>query len=734
MQNKVKERLLARENQVIQKLKQGQKENVTSGKSSNGRKLQNAERKEAAKKGSIMQTLFLAFLVPVILMIVLGMVSYNAASSGMINKYQESAETTVSAMADYFELVCENISNRALELATEGDVLEYYTKYYDSMDADALTISRNAKKIIGTITSSNTNIFSCSVIPSAGVYLTTLSGAMSQNAYEEFVESTEGMYFKENTALRNGWLGYHSYLDDTMTSTPDKYALTFYQRIGKDTAFLVMDINTQTVMNMLYDMDFGEGSVKALVSVDDREVISIQGKEEESSIDTTWFVGQDFFEESRGLEEPFSKTIQVGGKKYLYITAPVEKTGAVICALIPQNNLLEQANSIRVITIIMVLIAAAIALSIGFAISNGISKTVKTMTVGLDRVAEGDFTGEFVTDRKDEFAILTRSLNKMLNSIRELIKEMNNFGNQVKGMAEELTNNAEQINYSVQGTAHTMDQVSKGVQSQAAETENSNQKVIAFAKNINMVLERTGVMEESADEAAVAVQQGKGIVQGLNEMSNTTVALTNVLVNDIKEVQKNSEDIQGFVEVINSIAMQTNLLSLNASIEAARAGESGRGFAVVAEEIRKLAEQSRESGSKIKDTVDKIEHTTLRTTESARKAESMVLEQAKALDETVEVFGQIQKCVGEQVNGIHITLNQLKELNTEKSEIQDSIQNISAVSEQVAASAQEVSATLDEQADLIDKLAKQAEELNQGVNRLDRSMGRFKMEVKEQGN
>ena len=696
-----------------------------------------------SNKKSILGTLLVAFMVPVVLMITLGVVSYRTASSGIVDKYKESAQSTVSAVGDYFNLVCTNISNKALEMITNSDVGDYYDKYYGKQESKALETFRSAKSDIGNAKSTNKNIYSCTVIPEAGAYLSTLSGGMTETPMADFSNTAEGQYFVANSTQRNRWMGYQTYLDDNMQSKQEKYAMVYYQKFSKSDAYLVMSLDISVAEKMLGEMDFGKGSVKALVTYDGREVAFEQktdnpaeadgekaasAEEDEAAAVKQWFVGSDFYESTKEAGEAGYMDVKIDGKKYVYIYTPVGNTKAMICTLIPQSNVLGQVGSIKYITIFMVILAAGAALVTGFVISTGISKTVREMSGGLAKVAQGDLTQDFATKRQDEFKELTGSLNAMIESMRGLMRDMKQFGSKVTGLAEDVSDKTGAINTSMQDIARAMDEVASGVQGQAEDTESSNENMISFSENITTVTEKTSHMGQTADKAIEAVEQGRVIVQELSGKSDTTVSLTRVLVDDIDAVQKNSEEIKSFVDVINSIAGQTNLLSLNASIEAARAGEAGRGFAVVAEEIRKLADQSKESGNKIHEIVKKIGETADKTTASAREAESMVNEQARALQETVNVFGMIQDCVGELVEGIRVITQRLEESMLEKDKVEGSLQNIASVSEEVAASTQEVTATLGEQVSVVQTLKEEVELLRSDALELDNSIEKFKID------
>ncbi len=676
---------------------------------------------------SIKGTLWKAFLVPVLLIIILGSVSYITASTTIKDKVEESSRNTISAVGMYAELLASNVSSKALEMVVSENLSYYYDIYYKVEDNKSMQYWRGAKKDLTQMKASVQYIYSFHVIPEEGIYLTSTSSSMGENVWQEFMNSEEGEYLQGNSMQNTAWLGYHSYLDKQLSISPQRYAVSFYQKFPKSNAYLVLDITAEAVEEMLNEMDFGENSIKALISSDGREVARIQSGEKGVALQSgeAVFTDKDFYAGSREAEEAGSCYVTYDGEKYLYVYAPVGKTGMMLCSLIPQDNIVKEVRFIRNLSIFMIILASVIAFIIGSRIARGMSGTVKVMTEGMGKVAEGDLTQEFQVNRKDEFGILAAGMNKMLSNMRRLMSDMQKFGNQVKEMADGVAEKSDTIHSSIREISSAVDDVAAGAQKQAHEADMSNSMMTGFAEKVDSVCAGADDMGNAIDKATAAVEQGRVIVDELNKKTETTVAITKILVENISDVQERTSAIEGFINTINGIAKQTNLLSLNASIEAARAGENGRGFSVVAEEIRKLADESMQAGKNIKKIVENIMVTTGKTTESAKDAEAIVFGQAKALGETVQVFGEINRCVEDLVNGLKDIADNMQMMSGEKEQVQDSMSHISVVTEQAAVATQEITSALDEQVRTVSGLSKNVELLKQEADALDQSIGRF---------
>ncbi len=486
----------------------------------------------------------------------------------------------------------------------------------------------------------------------------------------------------------------------------------------------------ETVDELLAQMDLGDNAVKALISPDGREIVRLQQKDGdvkyEADSGQTVFSDKDFYLESRNAQTG-CRYVEMEGKNYLFVYAPVGSTGVMLCGLVPQENIVGEITFIRNLSIFMVVAAGVIAFLIGSKIAVGIGSTVNDITGKLEKVATGDFTQVFRVKRKDEFQILSHGLNGMLTGMREIIENMRVFGNDVVEKADEAAQQSGVIKNAIKDISVAVDEVTDGMQEQVSVAETGNGKVAVFAEKIKNVCNKTESMENTIQQTTEAAKMGDRIVNDLHEKSGLTIDITKSLVGQIDNVQQKSAEIESLVTIISDIAGQTNLLSLNASIEAARAGEKGRGFAVVAEEIRKLADESMQAGKHIKEVVGNVSQITGQTTLAAKEAENIIFSQTDLLKEAIGAFGKINRCVEVLIEEVRNIAVSIQEVDGEKEQIQEVINNVSAISEQTAAAMEEITATLDGQVRTVSGLADEIALLKEGAVNLDRMMGSFKI-------
>ena len=676
---------------------------------------QNNMTTKRSRKRKLRTALLMGFVTPVILIVALGIISYDLASDAMIKNYESSFSEVLEANARYMESAFEEVDTQVVKLITSKN-FEYYYKMKNNDMFQDLEYMRNLKNDVMTNSVLIDGIRNMYIINETKQPLVTGSDAIQDSAFELF-NSTDLI---EGNSEKDGWYGLHSAIDVRLERG---YALTYIKEAVKGNTYVITDLDYKYVQTML-DNIYQDGAITSLVTKDGVEIYSSQSEVGEENI----FSGQDYYNEALESHEMNGyKYTTIGGVEYLFSYSKIGSTDLILCNLIPKTIILKNATSIGSTSAAFAIVSAIIALIIGTVLAKGIGKAIGDMKNTMESVAQGDLTVQFKTNRKDEFKILENSLSHMIGNMQQLVKEVAEVSDRVNISAEDLSNTSSIVLESSKNISIAVNEVAIGSSKQVVDTDACLRQMSTLSDMVNKVYDETNEIDGLFENTRETVANGLSIVNNLNDKAKATSHITKEISTGMKNLEENSRSIESIVNAINEISEQTNLLSLNASIEAARAGESGRGFAVVAGEIRNLATKSMESANQIQEIINSIQYQTNETAKTTQKAEEIVLTQEKALQDTISVFGSINNLVEDLV----LELNKIKQyvagMESAKNDTLDSIQNISAVSEESAAASEEVSATAISQSEEIEQLAGAAEGLTSDAKVLQEAIGKFKI-------
>ncbi|MBA2174161.1 methyl-accepting chemotaxis protein [Halobacillus locisalis] len=349
------------------------------------------------------------------------------------------------------------------------------------------------------------------------------------------------------------------------------------------------------------------------------------------------------------------------------------------------NNLVESQNlkvdtiTKQTTTVLLLSIAGLVVSSIGVVVFFGrhLNKGVGMVYRRIKAYSEGDFTYESnAKQRKDEFGTIDESLKEMSNQLTALLHSSNDASRLVAAVSADVIGDSDQnleLSKNIQGqTEKIKDNIARQhdhVASISAVTEESSASFQEIKANIEQIrVNATSVDNQASDGAA--------IITDLKDSSSSTVHEMTGLKEKVEQIAVTIDEAKSFLNQINDITANTNLLSLNASIEAARAGEAGKGFAVVADEIRKLSSQTEGFSNQIVALMERVQHSTNDVLDGVQSFDSMLQKTDKQSGQAHTIFKDIGISSSSLVNQISDMTMSITEITEGINEIVDSVSKV----------------------------------------------------------
>lgn len=664
---------------------------------------QKEKQKKRAKRaeGRIAIKLLLLYLIPVGFIIFLGATSYIVASKSIISTFKNSAIDLIDSTTSYYEVILENIDAKAVQLSIDNDGKQYYFGENSDDPAEETKLYDKFSKAIKNMKLSDTSIENIAVFTNYGLPVTTFGYFTKSNQFDAFSATEEGK--KVNGSLQMIWSGYHPYIDKELKLDSSKYAVTVSKQYlgasSKPIGVIQIDIGMKVISDALDSMKLPKGSQVVFITPDGREIGALSNSEKSSIFET-----DSYNEAVKNEDVSGNYNVVFNGKKHIFIYSKLGKTNAMVAAMVPLEALESKADSIKVLTLVVVGAAVLAAALTGIIFASGMGKTMKGFIGTLNQVAGGNLTVSVDTKRNDEFRTLSHSINHMITTMNNLISKSYLVGNTIIVSTQNVTQNSEMLLLASNELSIAIDEIQGGIVQQAEDAQNCLNQTDRLSKKIELVRSNSEDIQMISSETRLVIKEGMKMVEELNYAAKSNMAITEDTIQGIQELNLETTVITEIIAAINDIAEQTNLLALNASIEAARAGSAGRGFSVVADEIRKLAEKSVTSASDVEEIIQRITSKTQSTVLTVKKAEDISYTTEARLKDVISLFYNIDKRVEELSGKINHITGEITGMGQVKNDVLQAIENISSIAQETSASSEEMDATVLTQLGTVNKL------------------------------
>ena len=670
-------------------------EKAVKGKKASAEKKQKAPKQKKSGKSSkllsIRNKIVVCFLVPIVFMVIIGVSAYQKSAEGLSEKFTDSTLQTMRMATENLNMSCDFIRSEGLKYAYDDDLRKYFLGMFEDNPVDKLNFLTSTKSNLLSVQTSNPFISHMHIIPKKGVNLlsTKLSSGVDGflDEYKEDVASGEGRRSIPQ------WIDSHPVLDEKVTETEKDYIMAFEMMSQSNNACVVIDIKPSAITDFMEEIDIGDGSIIGFVTPGGRELVVEnveEGKESVLPEEGNVFSGQEYYTAvmDEAVADAGTAEVDFQGEKYLFIYSHSADIGFTTCALVPMRVVTSQATEIRNMTIGLVILACVIVVIVGIFITAGIENNMRRISRKFGDVAKGDLTVTVSAKGHDEFQDLAGSATNMITNTKKLVNQVSNATGELEVSAQNVGQASELIHEYSQDITRAIGEINEGMEEQSRHAQECVEKTDVLSNEMQEVSRVVERVEKLVDETEGMINKGMEIVQVLGDRAGETTQMTVKVSESIESLRKESEIINSFVATITEITEQTNLLSLNAAIEAARAGEHGKGFAVVAEEIRTLADQSRESTEQINHVVNVLLDNSSNSVQITEQVSEAFSRQNEKIHDTEEIFKSLNReieQVGDAIGGIG---TEVGDLENHKSVIENGVTSLTASADENAKSAE----------------------------------------------
>lgn len=664
---------------------------------------------------------FMFFCTIVVLVSILGVASYTVSKNVIKKKVAAASLQTVVQAADKLDFLFGVYEGLSRQLLVDQDLAGQLVSFNkpDINTAEKTELSNAVVANLNSIVASDQKLFSVRLVPKNmdKTKIFYSKGASSLNI------TANNKVWLDKVVEGNGQVVYipvHKKGLFELNTEPTMMIGRLLKNLNnKDAEYiLLLEVKDQALTDVLSNVNIAESGQIMILNYDNHVVHAEAAEllESESSLKIP---------DSETAEEGsfFTKDEQGNSQLVVYKQTVLSKWKMVGSA--PVSELVKETKNIIQITMIIAILSALVSIGIGLIMIRMVAKPLVKLSSLMEEGEKGNLSVRTNFKGQDEIGRLGQSFNQMMGQISLLVEKTNDSAQHVLQTAFELSEVSQNTSTMAKEVAVAVEEIAQGAMGLSMEAENGMNYADNIGMNMNKVIDFNSKMEGSADRVYQISNEGTEYMGDLITKTNSTEELTRSMIGKVDKLKDSTSSIRKILEVLTTMAQQTNILSLNASIEAVRAGAAGKGFMVIADEIRKLSDQSKVSISVVQDITNDIQKEVEETVDLLLTASPLLTEQIRSVKEASTIFDSVREEMGLFIQESASSTASIRELNQSQFILSESISNVSAVAEQSSAASEEVASIATEQLKISEKLVFLSDKLENLSETLKESLVQF---------